>query len=259
MTYRLASIFLLAITALIGWACERNVLSIPSTPAPTGARIKLVHAAPDAPGVNLYVNNEKVSAGLPTGAISTSAGTGTPAPIAFGTTFPGLTANYAVVTAGQVSVSLTAPATTTATSATTVYAQPLTLEDTKYYSLLLTGTGAQPEVQLVNDDFTSAIDPNKFYVRFINLIPGAPAYDLLLSDGTKLATSVAYKSITPFVGVDIKNNASFLFRVAGSSTNVATAATFTGSTAGRVFTVFAQGVVGKTGTQAPKLTVYVNR
>ncbi|GAB3554556.1 DUF4397 domain-containing protein [Spirosoma fluminis] len=259
MTYRHFSVFLLVMASLLGWSCERNTLTVPSTPVPAGARIKLVHAAPDAPGVNLFINNEKISAAIPTGAISTSAGTGTPAPITFGSTFPGVSANYAIVTSGQVSVSLTAPATTTATSPTTVYAQSLTLDDNKYYSLLLMGTGPQPEVQLLNDDFSSATDPNKFYVRFVNLIPGATAYDLLLSDGTKLVSNVTYKTVSPFVGVDIKNNASFLFRVAGATANVTTALTYTGTTSGRVLTVFAQGVVGKTGTQAPKLTAYVNR
>jgi hypothetical protein len=259
MTYRFFALFLLAAAGILGWSCERNVLTVPSTPTPAGARIKLVHAAPDAPGVNLFVNNQKISAGLPTGASSTSAGTGTPTPIVFGGTFPGSTANYAVVTSGQVSVSLTAPATTTATSATTVYVQSLTLDDQKFYSLLLSGTGPQPEVQLLNDDFSTATDPNKYYVRFINLIPGATAYDLLLSDGTKLVTNVGYKTVSPFIGVDIKNNASFLFRVAGTTTNVTTANTFTGSTSGRVLTIVAQGVVGKTGTLAPKLSLYVNR
>lgn len=259
MTYRYFSFLLLVVTTLLGWSCERNVLSLPATPTPAGARLKLVHAAPDAPGLDLFVNNQKISAGLPTGAISTSAGTGSPAPIAFGSTFPGLSANYAVVTAGQVSVSLTAPATTTASSATTVYAQSLTLDDTKYYSLLVVGTGRQPEVQLLPDDFSAATDPGKFYVRFINLIPGSPAYDLALSDGTKLVTNAGYKTVSPFVGVDSKNNASFVFRIAGATTNVTTAYTFTGSTAGRVLTVFAQGIPGKTGVQAPKLNAYVNR
>lgn len=52
---------------------------------------------------------------------------------------------------------------------------------------------------------------------------------------------------------------SFVFRSTGTTTSGGTGVTFTGSTAGRVITMVAQGVVGRTGTQAPRINVYVNR
>jgi len=252
--------YLIALLAIgLGWSCQRETLLIPSTPTPAGARLKLVHAAPEAASVDLYVNGQKISAGLPTGASSISAGTGTPTAITFGATFPGLTANYAVVSSGQVPVTLSSPAATTAGSATTVATQTLSLTDGSYYSLLVLGTGTQPQVTLISDEFNTAIDPALFYVRFINLIPNSPAYDLALATGPLITSNVAYQSASPFVGVDISANASFVFRSTGATTSAGTGLTFTGSTAGRVITVVAQGIVGRTGTQAPRLNVYVNR
>lgn len=250
---------LLVLATLIGWSCERESLSIPSTPTPAGARIKLVHTAPEAAPVDLYISDQKISAGLPTGASSISAGTGTPNAITYGNTFPGSTVSYAVVQSGQVPITLSSPAATTAGSATTVATQTLALSDGSYYSLLVFGTGTQPQVKLIPDDFSAATDPNRFYVRFINLIPNAPAYDLALATGTVLTSNVAYQGVSSFVGVDVSNNASFVFRLAGTTTNVSTALTFTSSTAGRVITIVAQGIVGRTGTAAPRLFIYVNR
>ncbi len=251
--------YLIALLAIgLGWSCQRETLFVPSTPIPAGVRIKLVHSAPDAAPVDLYINGQKISAGLPTGASSISAGTGTPTAIAYGNTFPGSTASYAVVQAGQADYMLSTPAATTAGSATTVATQTLSLTDGSYYSLITYGTGAQPQVALLTDDFSAANDPNKFYVRFINIISNGPAYDVALSSGQTIITNVPYQSRSPFTAIDISNNASFVFRATGTTTNIGTL-TFTGSTAGRVFTIIAQGVVGRTGTQAPRLSSYVNR
>ncbi|GAB3571673.1 hypothetical protein GCM10027578_30350 [Spirosoma luteolum] len=249
----------LLLTVLLGWSCERNTLSIPVSPIQSGARIKLVHSAPDAPALELAINGQKVSAGIPTGASSISAGTGVPSSIAYGSTYPGSVSNYAVVPTGQVTAVLSTPAATTAAGMSPVATQMLTLDDSKYYSLLVLGTGAQPQVSLINDDFSAANDPSKFYVRFINLIPGSTAYDLALSSGTVLASNIGYQGVSPFIGVDVSNNASFVFRLAGTTTNVTTALVFSSSTSGRVLTLVAQGVPGKTGAQAPRLISYVNR
>lgn len=249
---------LLALAIGLGWSCQRETLFVPSTPTPAGVRIKLIHSAPDAAPIDLYVNGQKISAGLPTGASSISAGTGTPTAITYGNTFPGSTASYAVVPAGQADYRLSSPASTTAGSATTVAAQTLSLTDGNYYSLITYGTGAQPQVTVLTDDFSAATDPSKFYVRFINIVSNGPAYDVALSSGQTIMTNVPYQSRSPFTAVDISNNASFVFRATGTTTNLGTL-TFTGSTAGRVLTIIAQGLVGRTGAQAPRLISYVNR
>ncbi len=124
----------------------------------------------------------------------------------------------------------------------------------------MAGTGPQPEVLVVNDDFSSATSANQFYVRFVNLIPGTVTYDLALSgDGTVVVAGAAYKSVSPFVGIDVSKNASLVLRTAGGKTNIGAAYTFTSTANGRVLTVFARGLPGRTGAQAPGLNGYVNR
>lgn len=257
MTYRLYSLLVLTLTSLLGWSCEKNALTLPDTRVTSGARVKLLHAAPEAPGVDLFIGNTKYSGFTPLGATTTSPGT--PVPISFNNTFPGTGANYAIVPAGPAAVRISAPASTSAGSATVIYEQTVPLDDTKYYSLMLGGAGTKPEVLVVNDDFSTATDPNKFYVRFVNLIPGTTTYDLALSTGMVVVPAAAYKSVSGFIGIDVSNNASLVLRAAGTPTNIGGTYTFTSTANGRVLTLFARGLPGKTGTQAPALNAYVNR
>lgn len=247
-------LYLLSATALLA-SCEKTTLDLPVTQVTSGARIKLTHAAPDLPGVNLLVGGQKVSGFTPSGATSTNPGI--PVPVNYGTTFPGATAGYAVVTPGQVPVIISAPAATTAGSATIVSEQTLTLEDNKYYSLLLAGTGTRPEVLLLTDDLSQTLDPTKYYVRFINLAIGQN-YDLSLSNGTVLAPNVALKAVSPFIPVDAGVNPSFVLRLPGATANAASI-TFNSNITGRVLTLIARGIPGKTGAQAPTLTLSANR
>lgn len=255
------SLYLLSAAALLVLSCEKNTVPVQDTLVTSGARVKLFHAAPEAPGVNLFVNEQKISANTPVGATVTNPGT--PAPIVFGGTFPGATnANYAVIgtAAGQQkTVKISAPASGTVTSETVLYNQPVTLEDNKYYTLFVAGAGTQPEVLLVNDDFSSATDANKYYVRFVNLITGANEYDLALSNGTVIVPKLAYKASSAFVPVDGALASTFSLRLAGTTTAVGSNYNFTGSTSGRVLTIVAVGIPGRTGTVAPRITGYINR
>lgn len=237
-------------------SCEKNTLQLPIDAITSGARLKLINAAPDVPGVELAIGGKKFSGFTPTGATATSPGT--PAGLPFNTTFPSTGSNYAIVTPGQQAISISAPASSSAGSATVINTQNLTLEDNKYYSLFVAGAGAQPEVLLVNDNFEGAADPAKLYVRFINLIPGS-TYDVALTTpNTTLATNLAYRAVSPFISIDAVSGPTFAFRLPGVATNVGTVQ-FTSSSAGRAVTVFLRGITGRTGTTAPGINVYVNR
>lgn len=255
MKYTLINFVALSVLVLLSWSCEKNALVLPVETPTGGARIKLIHAAPEAPGVDLFIGGKKYSGFTPAGATTTSPGT--PVPIRYDNTFPAAGNNYTIVPAGASEVTITAPATTTASSATVISTQNLTLDDNKYYSMIVAGDKAKQEVLVVNDDFSVATDPNKFYVRFINLISGLN-YDLALANGTILAPNLAYKSVSPFVTVDAINNASFVFRLPGTTVNIGTI-TFTSTVNGRVLTVYTRGIVGRTGTVAPGINFYVNR
>lgn len=248
-------LYILSAAALLV-SCEKNSLQLPIDPVTTGARLKLINAAPDFPGIELAIGGKKFSGFTPVGATATSPGT--PAGLPYNNTFPNTGSNYAIVTPGSQAIAISAPATSTATSVTAISTQNLTLEDNKYYSLFVAGAGPQPEVLLVNDSFEGASDPSKFYVRFINLIAGA-TYDVaLVTPNTTLSANLAYKGVTPFIAIDAISGPTFAFRLPGSATNVGSIQ-FTSSASGRAATVFLRGVTGRTGTAAPGINVYVNR
>lgn len=237
-------------------SCEKNTLQLPIDAVTAGARVKVINAAPDLASIDLSLNGKKFTGFTPVGASATSPGT--PTGIPYNNTFPNAGSNYAIVTPGQQAVSISVPASTTAGSATVVNTQNLTFEDNKYYSLFVTGAGAQPEVLLINDNFEGGTDPAKIYVRFINLIAGS-TYDVALTTpNTTLATNLAYKGISPYIAVDAITGPTFAFRLPGSAANVGSIQ-FTSSAAGRAVTVFLRGVTGRTGTAAPGINVYVNR
>ncbi len=256
--------YLLFAASILLASCEKNSLSVPADSVTSGARLKVVNAAPDlSGGVEVAANGIKLSAYTPIGATTSSPGI--PGGITFGNTFPSVSYNYVVVAPGALSLSLTSPATTTVNSATAIGTASVTLEDNKYYSLVVSGTGVQPETFLINDDFSQATSSNRFYVRFMNLISNGPtSYDLGLlgADGktvTPLVQNIAYKTATAFIPVDVANGATLVLRGSGSAANVGASYVFTNLTNGRVFTVFARGVFGRTGAAAPALNGYVNR
>lgn len=249
------NIIYILLASVLFLSCEKNALVLPQDPVTSGARIKFIHAAPDTPPIDIYLNGAKFSGFTPTGSSSTFAGN--PTGFAYNNTYPSAGSNYAVVTPGSVSMSVTAPATTTTASATAIGSQSLTLEDNKYYSLFVAGPTAKPEFLLLTDDFSAAVDPSKIYVRFINLTSGQN-YDIGLSNGTILAPNLAYKATTSFIAFDASIAPSFIFRLPGTTAALGTA-TLTSTSAGRVLTVFMRGVAGRTGTAAPNINFYVNR
>ncbi|WP_234735905.1 DUF4397 domain-containing protein [Tellurirhabdus bombi] len=248
------------LVSILFFSCEKNALKLPVDPIAGGARVKLIHAAPDTPGIDLYIGTNKFSAFTPTGASTTSSGTPTGLP--YTNTFPGSVSGYAIATPGATSLSITAPATTTATSATAIGSLDYTLEDNKYYSVFVAGPGAKPEVFVLNDDFSMATDPTKYYVRFVNLTPGVN-YDVALvtssTTATVLAPNIAYKGATNFIPVDAATSPSFVLRQPGSATNLGPAVSFTSNIVGRVITVYTRGVAGRTGAAAPGISIYANR
>ena len=243
-------------------SCDKNALNIPADVVTSGARLKLINAAPDLPGgIELALNGKKFSAFTPSGVTATSAGFSVGLP--FNNSFPSSGSSYAIVMPGAQSLSLTSPATTTTASATAVGTSSITLDDNAYYSLFISGTGVQPETTLLKDDFSQLNASTKFYVRFVNMIPGTTQDLYLLSaDGkttTPVTQNVVYKGFTPFQVSDVVATPTFVLRTTGTSVNLGANATFSSLANGRVLTLVARGAVGRTGTAAPALSLFVNR
>jgi Domain of unknown function (DUF4397) len=254
---KIASLTLLISMVMLSACGDKADFFSALTPA-DGARLKFFHAASDAPGVNIVVNDKQLSG------INTTP-PNAPALLAYGASFPVSTTagEYAVVPAGTASIKVVVP-TTNAPDVTAVAAS-LPVENGKFYSIFATGTAPTYGAVVLNDVFDTP-DPKKAYFRFVNVL-GASAttgYDVwvngvVVGKGiTSTSTSAPWAVVDPIVysGAAV----TVVVRPAGSaSTATALASGTIQPYAGRFYTVVMRGVIGGTGTKVPAITIAVNK
>lgn len=178
------------------------------------AMVMVVHASPDAPGVDLLVDNAKVNT----------------SPL----TFPNNT-GYLDVQAGKRNVKVNAAGTST-----TVIDANLDLERNESYSVFAINTLSEIEPLVLEDDL-DAPAAGKAHVRFVHLSPDAPAVDIAVANGPVLFSNRAFKSATEFTPVDAATY-DLEVRLAGTNTVVLTVPDVQLSN-GRIYTIFARGLV----------------
>ena len=224
-TFLKSSLALLALS-IFAVSCKKEK---DETPAAT-AKVNVIHASPDAPGVDLLVDNAKVN---------TSA-----------LTFPNAT-GYLSVNAGTRNIKVNAAGTTT-----TVINADIPFTKDKNYSVYAINKLASIGAILVEDDLTAPAT-GKAHVRFFHLSPDAPAVTVgVLNGGTftgvfsnrSFETQTTATANQAFAPVDA-GTYNFDVRLAGTTTSVLT---LTGITlqAGKIYTVFAKGLVSGSGAQA---------
>ena len=155
----------------------------------TNAYVRVLHASPDAPAVDVYANENIIARQL-------SYKSFTPY-----VKVPGGTYNIRVFPAGSTvnpvintSVNL-APGTITTAAA----------------------IGRLADIGLLGvPDTRFATTPGKAYIRFIHLSPNAPAVDITLPNGSLLFSNVAYRGIANYIPVD-PGTYTLQARVAGTS------------------------------------------
>jgi hypothetical protein len=183
--------------------------------AQTGkARVRVVHASPDAPAVDVLVNN---------GAAFTNA------------PFKGIT-DYASLDPATYNVKVVPTGATTPV----VIEADLALE-AKDYTVVAVGLLASIE-PLVLVDNNSAPAAGKAHVRFVHASPDAPAVDIAVKDGPTLFSNIAFKEIGDYLPVDA-GTYDLEVRLAGTNT-VALAVPGVSLADGTVYTVFAMGLAG---------------
>lgn len=199
----------------------------PVTPAPE-SRVLVVHASPDAPGVDLLVDNAIAGSNLE---------------------FPNNT-GYLTVEAGTRNVKVNVSGT-----ATTVIEADLNLEADKNYTVFAVDAVANIAALVLSDDLTPPASGNA-HVRFVHLSPDAPAVDITLTDGTIVFGKQSFKDFTDFTPL-AAGTYDLQVRVAGTST---VALDLPGITldAGRIYTVFARGFLNGTGGQALGAQIIAN-
>ena len=237
----------LLFAAALSGCGEKAVQDIASAP-PSTSRIKFFNFGVNAPGVNFYANDTKMTA------VTSSTGTEATTGVAYGGVGSG--GNYAAIAPGQYTVQGRIAATTDKDKP--ISSVPVTIADGKSYSVYQSGfydaTAKTIDGFVVEDNFTIPTDVTTASVRFVNAISNSQPMTLYAkgtSTGaveTAIGSAVAYKGAGAFVTIPAGPYDVFT-RVAGSSTNVLTR-TGVGFSPGRVYTVTARGDI----TVAPSTT-----
>jgi hypothetical protein len=180
------------------------------------ARLRVVHASPDAPSVDVWVN----------GSVAIS-------DLAFNEA-----TDYVTLAPGEYQIQVTA---TGGAAADAVIDATVTLEAGTDYTVAAVGQLASIEPLVLIDD-NSAPAAGKAHVRVVHTSPDAPAVDVAVAGGPILISNLAFKSAADYLPVDA-GVYDLVVRPTGSDTSVLDISGFMAD-AGSVFTVFAVGLVG---------------
>jgi hypothetical protein len=186
-------------------------LAVPAF-AQSGARVRVVHASPDAPAVDVWVNDSVAFSNAP---------------------FKGITA-YAPLATGTYNVKVVP---TGATEPVVINAD-LTL-DAKDYTVVAVGKleSIEPLVLFGNNSLPAE---GKSHVRFVHASPDAPAVDIAVKGGPVLFSNIAFKGVGEYLPVDA-GTYDLEVRVAGTDT-VALAVPGIALQNRTVYTIFATGL-----------------
>ncbi|MEI7586849.1 DUF4397 domain-containing protein [Runella sp.] len=247
--------FFATIMAALITACGTEHDLLKDVQVASGARVKFFHAAPDAPGVALFVNDKKFSGVL-------TVAPATPGVVTYGNVFPGT--DYALVEAGSAKARLVVPA-SGATAETTVFSGTVPVEADKYYSVFATGIAPTYGAALVQDNIPAFNDRQLFF-RLVNMVPNSTAAAVTVA-GATIAEKVEFgkaSSFTPYnLAADFKGGSvavsGFSIKTDGPG-GVTTTSTLnlTGLTAGRAVTIVVRGVLPTTPTGTTKYPITIS-
>jgi len=254
-------------------ACSKDGVQVITAPT-AGSYIKFYNFGVNAPSVNFFANDAKVTAisstnCTPPPATPNPACTTTGGEVTTGTAYGALgnAGLYMSLAPGQYQFSGRISATTD--NGLSVAKVPGTLADGKFYSVYMSGfydTNAKTvDGFFIEDAFPAAIDFTVTTVRFVNAISNSSpmtlwAKNTVTGDSVAVGTSIAYKAGGAFITMpgavyDLS------VRAPGSNT-VLFNRTGVSLVAGRVYTVSARGdmtVVSTTATNRPFLDNTLNR
>jgi hypothetical protein len=204
--------------------------SNPTTPGQAATSdVKVIHASPNAPGVDLLVDGAVAGRNL---------------------MYPENT-GYLAVNAGTRNVKVNVTGTST-----TVINADLSLMQGVSYSVFAVDSVSKLSTVVLTDDLTAPAAGNA-HVRFIHLSPNAPAVDIALAGGAVVWSNKKFKEYTVFTPL-AAGTYNLEVRLAGTTTVVLPLPNVTVAS-GKIYTVFAKGFVGATGTQALGAQIIVNK
>jgi len=196
--------------------------------SPEVSNVKVVHASPDAPGVDILIDNSKAVSNLE---------------------FPNNT-GYVNLESGTRNVKVNAAGTDV-----TVINEDLTLTPNMTYSVFAVDSLSRITVLVLADDLTTPAS-GKAHVRFIHLSPNAPAVDIAVTGGPVVFSDYVFKEYSAFTPLDA-GTYNLEVRLSGTSTVVLPLPGIQLQN-GKIYTVFARGFVGGSGNQALGAEIIVN-
>jgi hypothetical protein len=238
----------MALCAIAVGACEKNAVQDITGSLP-GSAIKYFNFAINAPSVNFYANDTKM-----TGVLSS-----TGAEAVTGTAFGSVGSNglYSAIAPG--SYTMSARITAVVDKDLAIATAPATLVDGKAYSFYTSGiydaTAKKSDAFVVEDPIVDSFDYTVAYVRFVNASHNSSPMTLYAKAASPATTPevaigglVAYKTAGAFTAIpggsyDINT------RVAGSSTQAVTRSAVSFNL-GKVYTITLRGDMTVTSTTA---------
>ncbi|HEX2535874.1 MAG TPA: DUF4397 domain-containing protein [Chitinophagaceae bacterium] len=190
------------------------------------ARVMVVHASPDAPAVDVRVNNAVTLTNV---------------------SFPA-NSMYLNVAAGAANVKVAPTGTNT-----NVIDANVNLTANEAYTVFAIDSVSKIKAAVVTDNLTTPA-AGKAHVRFFHFSPDAPAVDIAVTNGPVLFANRSFNdqgmtgNMVAFTPVDA-GTYNLEVRAAGTPT-VALAVPNVTLQAGKIYTVFAKGFLGGTGGQA---------
>jgi hypothetical protein len=142
------------------------------------ACLNIIHASPDAPAVDVYLDGEKALSDLAFGAVS----------------------GWVAVPAGEHQVQVTAAG---AEIETAVIDASVDLEEGAAYEVAATGLLAEitPQIYQVNLSPIGSDDGSMARIRVVHASPDAPAVDVAVKDGDVLIESLAFPDASAYLEV----------------------------------------------------------
>ena len=213
------------VVSMVGLVVLALALAVPTFAADMGPRVRAVHASPDAPAVDVWVDGAAAFQNAP---------------------FKGVTP-YAELAQGMHNFKIVPAG---ATEPVVIEAD-LDLQNNTDYTIVAVNTlsSIEPLVLVDNNALPAA---GKAHVRFVHASPDAPAVDIAVTGGPVLFGGIPFKGVGDYLPVDA-GTYNLEARVSGTDT---VALSLPGITLeeGKVYTVYAMGFAAGT----PALTAVIS-
>jgi len=181
--------------------------------------VRILHASPNAPAVDVYVNNTPTFRNI---------------------VYRNFSQYIPLQGGGQYNIKVFP----TGTQVTPIINQNLLVPEGKIYTIAAIGEPSNISLLPVEDLPLKPISPGKASVRFVHLSPDAPNVDITLPNGNKLFSNIGYKGITEYIPV-ASGTYTIQARLSGTNNVVLTVPNIT-VRPNNFYTVYAIGYASKT-------------